>query len=126
MRKPAQVPLYRSIERLLLWAVPITERLPKSLPYQALGSQMLHDIRISLDAISAAMQTTDPTTRLQCVNVLISHMTAVKTTMRILMQCRYKQTPLISYKQEAGFLGLINPIDTQAGAWLRKIQQDAA
>lgn len=121
--KPAQAPIYRAIERLLQWAIPITERLPKSLPFQTLGGEMIHDIKLCLDATIMAMQASDATTRLNCINVIIARMTTVKTTMRQFAQARVRDTPVVSYKQEAAFLDLINPIATQAGAWRNKTAQ---
>lgn len=121
--KPAQTPIYRAIERLLQWAIPVTERLPKSLPFQTLGSEMIRDIKLCLDATIMAMQAPDAATRLQCINVIIARMTTVKTTMRQFAQARVKDTPVVSYRQEAAFLDLINPVATQAGAWRNKTAQ---
>ena len=123
--KPAQTPIYRAIERLLQWAIPITERLPKSLPFQKLGGELIHDIKLCLDATIMATQATEPATRLQCIDIIIARMTTVKTTMRQFAQARIKGAPVISYKQEAAFLDLINPIATQAGAWRNKTAQQA-
>lgn len=124
--KPAQTPIYRAIERLLQWAIPITERLPKSLPYQKLGGEMIHDIKLCLDATIMAVNSADPKTRLQCIEIIIARMTTIKTTMRQFAQARIKGAPVISYKQEAAFLDLIQPIATQAGAWLNKTAQRAS
>lgn len=121
--KPAQTPIYRAIERLLQWAIPLTERLPKSLPYQTLGGELIRDIKLSLDAVIVAMQTTEAETRLKCIDIIIGRMTTVKTTMRQFAQARIKDAPVVSYKQEAAFLDLINPIATQAGAWRNKTAQ---
>ena len=97
--KPAQTPIYRAIERLLQWAIPTTERLPKSLPYQKLGGEMIHDIKICLEAAIMAVNATDPATRLQCIDIIIARMTMVKTTMRQFAQARIKGAPVISYRQ---------------------------
>ena len=84
---------------------------------------MIRDIKLCFDATITAMQTSDATTRLQCINVIIARMTTVKTTMRQFAQARVKDTPVVSYKQEAAFLDLINPIATQAEAWRNKTAQ---
>lgn len=124
--KPAQTPIYRAIERLLQWMIPITERLPKSLPFQILGGDMLRDVKACLDATILAVNTTDMATRLQCIDIIIARMTTVKTTMRQLTQARIKDAPVISYRQEANFLELVNPIATQAGAWRNKTAKQAS
>ena len=39
--KPNQASIYREIERLLEWSIPVVERLPRSLPYKELGGLRL-------------------------------------------------------------------------------------
>lgn len=117
--KPAQLPIYRAVERLMLWAVPYVERLPKSLPYQTLGGLLIRDIRECLDAIILATQASDYT-RIEALNILVARMTAVKTTMRV-----FKNLKKITEKQEVQFLDLINPIQMQAGAWINKVTKEA-
>ena len=87
---------------------------------------MLHDIKLCLDATIMATQASDPATRLQFIEIIIARMTSVKTTMRQFAQARVKGAPVVSYRQEAAFLDLINPIATQAGAWRNKTAQQAS
>lgn len=63
MSKPAQLPIYRAVERLMTWAIPVIERLPKSLPYQTLGGLLIRDIRECMDAVILTTQATDYTHR---------------------------------------------------------------
>lgn len=119
MSKPAQLPIYRAVERLMIWAIPVIERLPKSLPYQTLGGLFMRDVRECMDAVILTTQTTDYT-RIEALNILIARMTSVKTTMRVL-----KASKKITAQQEVQFLDLINPIAMQAGAWLGKIKKEA-
>lgn len=116
--KPAQLPIYRALERLMIWAIPFIERLPKSLPYQTLGGLFIRDIRECLDAVILTTQATDYT-RIEALNILVGRMTAIKTAVRML-----KATKRITPKQEVQFLDLINPIAVQAGAWMAKVQKE--
>lgn len=118
--KANQTPIYRAAERLLLWVIPLAERLPKSLPYQIIGSELVADIKRGIDDIICAMHAPDNAVKLRCINSLLARMASVKMTMRILLQMKIKYVPIVSYKQEAAFLDLINPICTQAGAWKNK------
>lgn len=120
MSKPAQLPIYRAVERLMIWAIPVVERLPKSLPYQTLGGLLIRDIRECMDAVILTTQATDYT-RIEALNILIARMTSVKTTMRVL-----KASKKITAQQEVQFLDLINPIAMQAGAWMCKIKKEAS
>lgn len=118
--KPAQLPIYRAVERLMIWAIPFVERLPKSLPYQTLGGLLIRDIRESMDAVILTTQASGYT-RITGINILIARMTAVKSTMRCL-----KAAKKITAQQEVQFLDLINPISIQAGSWKSKVEQEAS
>ncbi len=118
--KPAQLPIYRAVERLMIWVIPFVERLPKSLPYQTLGGLLVRDIRECLDAVILATQASEYA-RLDAINILIARMTAVKSTMRCL-----KAVKKITAQQEVQFLDLVNPIAMQAGAWRCKTAKGAA
>jgi hypothetical protein len=116
--KPAQLPIYRVAERLLQWAIALTSRLPKSLPFQILGGDMIRDIKTTLDAIVMAITTQDLQKRLMAIELLIVRMTSVKMTMRQLVQARtVKGAPVVSVKREIEFLDLANTLSAQAGAW---------
>ena len=117
--KPAQLPIYRAVERLMTWAIPFVERLPKSLPYQTIGGLLIRDIRECMDAVILTTQASGYT-RIEPLQILIARMTAIKTAMRVL-----KATKRITAKQEVQFLDLINPIAMQAGAWMGAIQKEA-
>lgn len=119
-QQPAQLPIYRAVERLMIWAVPYVERLPKSLPYQTLGGLLIRDIRECMDAVILTTQASGYT-RINTLSILIARMTAVKSTMRAL-----KATKKITEEQEVQFLDLINPISMQAGAWMCKIEKEAS
>lgn len=130
--KPAQLPIYRAVESLLLWLVPVIERLPKSVPYQTLGGLAIRDANECLDAIVVAhgLDKNSPNyqmARRECFGILVARMTSIKTKMRVFQQCRIRVkdaegnprlAPVLSPKQEAKFLDLVNPIAIQAGAWL--------
>ena len=138
--KPTQLPIYRAVENLLLWLVPIIERLPKSVPYQTLGGLAIRDANECLDAIVVAhgLDKNNPNyqmARRECFGILVARMTSIKTKMRIFQQCRIRVkdaegnprlAPVLAPKQEAKFLDLVNPIAVQAGAWLASTQSTSS
>lgn len=113
--EPKKTPIYRASERLLSWAMPIVNSLPKSLASQTLGGLVIRDLHDSLDAITIGLTTGDRAQKVQCIKLLTVHITAVQTAMRTFTEHRY-----ISLKQEAEFLDLVNQITVQAEAWLTK------
>ena len=115
--KPNQASIYRDIERLLEWSIPVVERLPKSLPYRELGGKKVRDLSEALDFVVLAFQADGPLARLECINGMIMRMTSVKTTYRLLNRVR---RDTISHGQYAQALDLLNVIADQSGKWLRK------
>lgn len=114
-KKSKVPPIYRAIERLLTWAVPIANSLPKSLASQTLGGLLIRDLHDCLNAVLLGQDTDDVPAKVQCIKVLITNLTGIRTTMRVFTGSHY-----ISVKQEMEFLDLINPIQIQAASWLRK------
>ena len=113
-KKAKTPPIYRASERLLSWAVPVVDSLPKSLASQTLGGLLIRDLRDCLNAVLLG-QDSDVPAKVQCIKILLTNLTGIRTTMRVFTGNRY-----VSVKQEMEFLDLVNPIQIQAAAWLRK------
>ena len=126
--KPSQTPVYRQMERLLTWAMPVVARLPKALPYQVLGGKFISNIHECLDIISIAYMLDKESPvymarRKDCYGNLCLKLTSLKTAMRVFVRQRFVNpkgdlVPVVSPKQEVQFLDLINPIAVQIDAWL--------
>ena len=108
--KAKQASVYRYLRELLLYAVPISERLPKSLPMQTLGKRLINDIMDSLDYICIALQTEKGRPRLDVINSVIVRMTSVKTVFEVLEENR-----AVSHKQFAQYLDISNRIAVDLG-----------
>lgn len=119
-QEPKQPPIYRCTEALMRWAIPIVNSVPKSLAAQTLGSLVIRDLHDCLDTINIGLNTADAAQKLQCIQLLSVHLTAVRTTMRVFTENRY-----ISLDQESDFLGLLNQITPQVALWLDKWESGA-
>lgn len=113
--KPGQSSIYRELELLLEFTIRITERLPKSLPWKTIGERTVNNIMDSLDFVCLAFQAEEGKKRLDVIDCLIVRMTSVKMSYRQMLNLRQ-----ISPKQYADFLGKLNSIGTQIGAWRNK------
>lgn len=118
--EPKKAPIYRASERLLSWALPVVDSLPKSLACQTLGGLVIRDLHDCLTSITIGLSTNDLAQKTQCIKLLMVHLTAVQTAMRVFTENRQ-----VSLKQEEDFLDLVNPITVQAKAWLSKWDTDA-
>ena len=118
--KPGQPPIYRAAERLLQWATPVIDSLPKSLAMQTMGGAVIRNLLDALLLIQMATCAASRDEKMQCIKALIAALNAVRTTMRIFAQRR-----AISLRQEASYIDLQLPLLNQAEAWLTKwAQQD--
>lgn len=115
--KPNQASIYREIERLLEWSIPVVERLPRSLPYKELGGLLIRDLKEALDFVVLAFQAEGPLERVECINAVVMRMTSVKTSYRLMNRVR---RDAISHGQYAQALDMLNVIADQAGKWLKK------
>ncbi len=118
--KPKQPPIYRALERLLSWAVPVVDSLPKSLACQTLGGLLIRDMRDSLTYVMTATEAEDVNAKIECIKLLAVNLTNIRTTMRVFTENRS-----ISLKKEAEFLDLVNAVTTQQNAWLQKWETKA-
>ena len=83
---------------------------------------MVADIKHGVDEIICAMHAGGAATKLRCNTSLLARMASVKMAMRTLAQCKVNFVPVVSNRQEAAFLDLINPICAQATAWRAKVE----
>ena len=93
----------------------------KSLPWKTIGERTVNNIMDSLDFVCLAFQAEEGKKRLDVIDCLIVRMTAVKMAYRQILNLRQ-----ISPKQYADFLGKLNSIGTQIGAWRNKQRKVAA
>ena len=113
--KPGQSSIYRETELLLEFSVRVTERLPKSLPWQVMGKRLVGNLMDCLDFICLAFQAEEGRKRLDVIDCIIVRMTAVKMVYRQMVNLKH-----ISTRQYADFLGMLHSISTQVGAWRNK------
>ena len=116
--KASQASLYRKIELLLLWVMPVLDRLPKSLSCQELGKKALTDLTDSLDLVSFALKAERGPQRLEYIDALIVRMTDLKTLIRSFRTMSQSREPrVLTQDQYTTFIELLKPISTEVGRW---------
>ncbi|MBQ8049044.1 MAG: hypothetical protein IJ271_05535 [Bacteroidales bacterium] len=114
----AQGSVYRKIELLLVWVMPVLDRLPKSLSCQELGRKALADLTDSLDLATFALKAERGTLRLQYIDALIVRMTDLKTIVRIFRTMSIQREPrVLTQDQYTTFIELLRPISAEVGRW---------
>ena len=114
--KASQASLYRKIELLLLWVMPVLDRLPKSLSCQELGKKALADLTDSLDLVSFALKAERGPQRLEYIDALIVRMTDLKTIIRSFRTMSQNREPrVLTQDQYTTFIELLKPLSTEVG-----------
>ena len=123
--KASQSSLYREIENLMLWFIPIGNNIPKDFALRELGKRMLDEITDSLTACNLALQTKDLNNRLELINLIRLHMTSVQTISKVLVEFSSREgnaKRIISKKQRASMLVMMTSIGSQIARWAKSTE----
>lgn len=103
---------------LLIWAIPVLDRLPKSLSFQELGKKAMTDLTDSLDLISFALKAKRGDNRLAYIDALIVRLTDLKTIIRTLRFLSTQREPrVLTQDQYTVFIDLLRGISSEIGRW---------
>lgn len=118
--KPSKSSLYREIENLIIWFIPIGNNIPKDFALRKLGERMLNDLLDALNATALALQTQDLQQRLELINLVKLHITSAQSISKVLVEYSSRDSSkarIISQKQRAALLASMTSIGTQLAKW---------
>lgn len=123
--KASQSSLYRALENLYIWCLETSLRVPKTHALQHTAVQLLDEMGDALTACALALQTQsdDVKARLELIDVLIVHLTKVRTLTKVWFEWSSREgqsVRIISRKQHGTLLLLMENIGRQIGAWRAK------
>ena len=84
--KPTKSSLYREIENLILWFIPIGNALPKDFALRTLGERMINDLLDALNTTALALQTQDLQQRIELINLVKLNITSVQSITKVLVE----------------------------------------
>ena len=123
--KPTKSSLYREIENLLLWFIPIGNNLPKDFALRTLGERMLNDLVDALNSTALALQTQDVRQRLEIINLVKLNITSASSISKVLVEYSSRDSSkarIISQKQRASLLVSLTSINGQLARWENSTQ----
>lgn len=118
--KASQSSLYREIENLILWFIPIGNNFPKDFALRNLGERMLNEMLDALTSCNLALQTSDINQRLELISLVKFHITTVQSISKVLIEFSSREGNIkrvISQKQRAAFLVMMTSIGSQLARW---------
>ena len=118
--KASQSSLYRELENLMLWFIPIGNNIPNDFALRKLGERMQNEMLDAMTACSLALQTQDLTQRLELINLVKLHITSVQSVSKILVEFSSRggnAKRVISLRQREALLKMMSSIGGQLSRW---------
>lgn len=123
--KAAQSSIYREIENLILWFIPIGNKIPKDFALRKLGERMLDEMTDALTACNLALQTRELHQRLELINLVKLHLTTVQSVSKVMVEFSSREgntRRIISQKQRAALMKMMTAIGCQLARWAKSTE----
>lgn len=117
--KAAQSSLYREVENVLIWFIPVSARIPKIIALRSIAEECTTNLSDALTAIAFGLQSENPGDTKDCIDMVLLHITKVKTAVKILKEFsdRSSAIHILNDRQVSNFSLSINKISTELGKW---------
>ena len=123
--KASQSSLYRELENLMLWFIPVGNNIPKDFALRNLGERLQNELLDAMTACSLALQTPDLPQRLELINLVKLHITAVQSITKVFIEFSSREgnvKRVISQKQRVALLNGMAAIGNQIARWAKSTQ----
>lgn len=123
--KASQSSLYRELENLMLWFIPIGNNIPKDFALRQLGERMQNEILDAMTACSLALQMQDLHQRLELINLIKLHIVSVQSISKVLVEFSSREgnvRRVISLRQRDALLRMMSSIGGQLSRWASATQ----
>ena len=118
--KASQSSLYRELENLMLWFIPVGNNIPKDFALRNLGERFQCELLDAMTACSLALQTPDKVQRLELINLVKLHVTALQSITKLFVEYSSREgniRRIISQKQRVALLKSMSVIGNQIARW---------
>ena len=120
---PSQSSIYRDLELLMLWYLPVGNKLPKARAVQYLGDKIQENIMDAMTACAIALNTSDMASRLELIDMMVWHLTTCKSAFKVLHEWTSKDRQKVRVITEVeclNFTERMNSLKRQIGGWRKK------
>lgn len=123
--KAAQSSIYRSIENVMIWFIPVSARVPKVIALRCLTEECTINISDALTSVALGLQSKNWNDVRDCIDMVLLHMTKVKTAVKILKEFsdRSATIHILNDRQLSVFSLSMNKIMTELGKWRKKVEE---
>lgn len=123
--KASQSSLYRELENLMLWFIPVGNNIPKDFALRNLGERLQNELLDAMTACSLALQSPDLAQRLELINLVKLHITAVQSITKVYVEFSSREgnvRRIISQRQRVALLKAMSSIGNQLSRWAKSTQ----
>ena len=118
--KASQSSLYRELENLMLWFIPIGNNFPKDFALRNLGERLQNELLDAMTSCSLALHTPDLAQRLELINLIKIHITSVQSITKVLVEFSSRsgeKKRVISQNQRVALMKSMSVIGNQISRW---------
>lgn len=118
--KASQSSLYRELENLMLWFIPVGNNIPKDFALRNLGERFQCELLDAMTACSLALQTPEMAQRLELINLIKLHVTALQSITKVFVEFSSREgnvRRIISQRQRVALLKAMSSIGNQIARW---------
>lgn len=123
--KAAQSSIYRSIENVMIWFIPVSARVPNVVALRCLTEECTINISDALTSVALGLQSKNWKDVRDCIDMVLLHMTKVKTAVKVLKEFsdRSATIHILNDRQLSVFSLSMNKIMTELGKWRKKVEE---
>ena len=120
---PSQSSIYRDLELLMQWYLPIGMKMPKVDALQNIGNFFQKNLLEAMTACAIALETYDIAARLETINVMVWHIALCNSAVSqlyIFSSRKDNTVRVVSQVQYANYLEKLNELKEKVSRWKKK------
>ena len=120
---PSQSSIYRGLEDLMQWYLPVGVKMPKVDALQNMGNFFQNNLLEATTACAIALETNDMAARLELINTMIWHLSLCNTAVSQLYTFssqKGQSVRVVSQVQYANYLEKLKSLKDQISGWKKK------
>ncbi len=125
---PSQSSIYRDLELLMQWYLPIGNKMPKDQALQNLGNSFQQDLIDAMRSCRIALKLREKKAKTQqdvyalcdAIDLITYHLEGCSSVFDIMYEYKSDKGPIVSHTQFANYLERIASLKKQIGGWRGK------
>lgn len=123
--KPTSSSIYRRIELLTDWLIPVIDRMPKSISSNIIGDRLINSIMNAQEYTAIALRSANISDRIEAIRLMILCTDTMRYCMRVIYgRSRNSSTRVINTEQYSHFVGEMEKIGDETAKWLSSAERN--